>query len=371
MRRSILPLLERAVLVAIASACGTSSQQPDGGGNDASDETTADATVDAPDLDAGPDVDNSDDGGVLEAIAPLPLPDGCVVTGKPDAFAPCGYSEDINDPIACGIDIDADTQQAGVCYVLCDPTEPDCVYYDLGNGDASDIYIVSCGAGCVGRLHDAARAEVEACCARLPGDRGDALARAAELEAASVVAFEIVADELARFGAPADLARDAIAAALEEREHTRAMADLARRFGGEPSTPTEAPVRRDRTLRELAIENAMEGCVRETFGAALAAWQAARATDDAVRDTMRGIARDEARHADLGWRIDAWLDGAAPPDVRRAMRRARRASLRALSASIDATYGAGDAPLGLPSRAEARALFRALDASLWAHPPRA
>lgn len=359
MRQSILPLLERAVLVALASACGTSGEKTDGG-LDAADEPAVDATVDAP-ADASGDVD---DGGVLEAVAPLPLPDGCAVSGKPDAFVPCGYSEDISDPVACGVDIDADTQAADVCYVLCDPTEPDCVYYDLPGGDAGDTYILSCGAGCVGRLHDEARAAIEGSCAHVAAGRGEVLARAAELEATAVFAFDIVAGELARFGAPAELVDDALVAARDEIRHAVVVSDLAKRFGGEPR-PVEAPAPRERARRAFAIENAVEGCVRETFGAALAAWQAARATDPAVRDAMRGIARDEARHADLGWRIDAWLEDIAPADERRAMRAARIASLRALERSL-ATYGDGDPTLGLPNRAEARALFGALEAGLWA-----
>jgi len=360
MRRSILPLIERAVLVALASACSSSNEQGDAGAPDASDEPSADATTEAA---ADATDEFVDDGGVLEAIAPLPLPDGCVVTGKPDVFAPCGYSENINDPIACGIDIDADTQQAGVCYVLCDPTEPDCVYYDLGNGDAGDTYIVSCGAGCIGRLHEEAREEIAGTCAHLRRDRGAILARDAELEAASVFAFAIVARDLARFAAPRELVDAAERSADDEMRHAHVVGALARRFGGAPREAAR-PAEATRDRRAFAIENAVEGCVRETFGAALAAWQAARATDPAVRDAMREIARDEALHADLGWRIDAWLASVGAEDETRAMRGARAASVCALEGSLDA-YGAGDAALGLPSCAEAKALFDALASSVW------
>ena len=46
-----------------------------------------------------------------------------------------------------------------------------------------------------------------------------------------------------------------------------------------------------RSIEPLAIDNAGEGCVRETFGAALAAVQAQRATDPTVRAMMVMVAR--------------------------------------------------------------------------------
>jgi len=54
------------------------------------------------------------------------------------------------------------------------------------------------------------------------------------------------------------------------------------------------------------MENAVEGCVRETWGAAVAAYQGECATDRAVRRAMRAIAADEAEHAALGWAVDGW-----------------------------------------------------------------
>jgi hypothetical protein len=61
-----------------------------------------------------------------------------------------------------------------------------------------------------------------------------------------------------------------------------------------------------RSLLEVARENAAEGCVRETFGALVATWQARTAADPLVRATMAGIAVDESRHAALSWAIDGW-----------------------------------------------------------------
>jgi hypothetical protein len=64
-------------------------------------------------------------------------------------------------------------------------------------------------------------------------------------------------------------------------------------------------------------------------------WQAERAQDPAVARAMRDIARDEARHAALAWRVLRW---GAPlldePAVRRTRRRIRHA-LRLLRAGAE------------------------------------
>jgi hypothetical protein len=62
-----------------------------------------------------------------------------------------------------------------------------------------------------------------------------------------------------------------------------------------------APAPPARSLEELAVENAVEGCVRETYGALTAIWQARTAKDPSVAAAVRRIARDETRHAALSW----------------------------------------------------------------------
>ena len=163
-----------------------------------------------------------------------------------------------------------------------------------------------------------------------PSAIGRQLAWMAQLEAASVVAFQALNADLARLGAPASLLRSVLAAAQDEVRHARRVArEAARRGVGVPSALV-APIGR-RSIEDLAIDNAEEGCVRETFGAALVAVQADRATDPRVRALMRGIAADELRHAALSWRIARWLearlDTARPcprgPGAARSARRAR------------------------------------------------
>jgi hypothetical protein len=355
-RTTISIAIRRAVLVALAPACGQTTTQTTDAGDDV---TLPDAAVDVATADV-------DDGGAIDDSSPF-IPDvhpppGCIISGKPDGFAPCGYVEMLNDSTICQVDVDADggTQDPSVCYQLCSFDEPDCTYYAL-----DDASYLSCGAGCIGRLHDDARAEERGSCAPLCASAGDWLSDAARLEATAVAAFEIVARDLARFGAPEPLVARALRAADDERRHAKVVGMLARDRGGALRSPVAAAPRA-RDLRAFALENAVEGCVRETYGAALAAWQASRAKDASVRDAMRAIARDEADHAELGGRIDAWLAHTLDPKTRDEVHAAREAALNALEASLASTTPrAFDDELGLPDKNRALALFQALRDEVW------
>jgi hypothetical protein len=166
---------------------------------------------------------------------------------------------------------------------------------------------------------------------------GAYLAGAAELEAASVTAFEFLADELAAHGAPANLISAAQKSERDERRHTRSMSALAKRFRGEVLAPRVRP-RRPRSLRAMAIENGVEGCVREAFGALAATYQAEHAGDPRVRRVMKKIAADETSHAALAFRVAAWIEGrldaAAARSMRTSMRKAGEALLREVAAPI-------------------------------------
>ncbi|RKH11032.1 hypothetical protein D7Y13_06585 [Corallococcus praedator] len=158
---------------------------------------------------------------------------------------------------------------------------------------------------------------------------GALFARMAHLEAASVPAFERLADELAAHGAPERLVRAARRSAGEEVRHARAMEALAVRHGAAMPEVKVAPFG-DRSLEALAIENAVEGCVRETFGALLAGWQARCAEDATVRETLAAIAPDELRHSELSWDIDAWAQARLPEDARARVEAARHEAWLAL-----------------------------------------
>jgi hypothetical protein len=141
------------------------------------------------------------------------------------------------------------------------------------------------------------------------------------------------------------------------------MGRMARRFGGalvQPSVGHDG----ERSLEDVAVENAVEGCVRETFAALVACWQAAHARDPEVARLMRGVARDETRHAALAWAVTSWawprLDRGARARLLTACRRAARSLRHEAGAEAELV-----ALAGLPSAAQHGALVDALAALLW------
>ena len=131
-------------------------------------------------------------------------------------------------------------------------------------------------------------------------------ATAAHLEAASVVAFERLARDLAAREAPAALVTAALDAAEDEKRHAEAMRRLGARHGV-TETPVEVRAIAERSTLAIAIENAVEGCVNEAFAAVLCDYQAAAALDPALAAAMRTIADEEHRHAALAVRTATWL----------------------------------------------------------------
>lgn len=193
---------------------------------------------------------------------------------------------------------------------------------------------------------------------------GRFFAEAAHLEAASVPAFERLSLELAFHGAPKALREAMLSAALEELEHTRITADLARGFGAQPVAP-EVQGQPMRSLLELAIDNAAEGCVRETFGALVAQYQALHAQHPRIRQAMIGIAQDETRHAELSWELDRWVTGELDADGQAAVHEARRRAVEKLQQDLEAQV---DPTLvleaGLPTPEIAKRLLATLSLSL-------
>jgi hypothetical protein len=194
---------------------------------------------------------------------------------------------------------------------------------------------------------------------------GDYLARAAHLESASVVAFERLADELSQHGAPAQLVERAHAARGDEERHALAMHELALTHGGLP-VAVRTTAFQARPLFELALENAVEGCIRETYGALVAAHQATRARDLQLRLAFRSIAPDEARHAALAHAVHSWATDCLDLASRE---RLRRAQLSAVFELAQVCASAPDAELieaaGLPDSGMACALLGELTREVW------
>ncbi len=122
-------------------------------------------------------------------------------------------------------------------------------------------------------------------------------------------------------GAPRDLRERALRAARDERQHAHAMTDLARERGAVVPR-VRAARRRARSLFDVALENATEGCVRESYGALFAVWQAEHAFDPRVRVEMQNIARDEAEHAELASDVHEWARKRLAPHERASLDRA-------------------------------------------------
>jgi len=311
----------------------------------------------------------------LEGDGGVPQGGVCAVTSTSSLSAGCGeYSFPLTgSAAACDAD-DAGQIPKANCQALCPPYPPQpsrpvlqctmttCVECGAGYTDIPEIdciYEVICGTGRRPRGLRPCRPR------RARSIVGAHLARVAYLEAASVDAFERLERELRAHGAPRHLRAGARAARRDEVRHARVTKALAERAGGVVASPRvrPGPVR---DLEAIALENAVEGCVREAFGAAVAVVQAERAGDASVRAEMRGIARDELRHAELSFRVARWLDTKLDAGARARVRRASAKAARDLVRSLEREPPpALVAALGVPDARRARAIAGELRAALW------
>ena len=226
--------------------------------------------------------------------------------------------------------------------------------------DVTCAYFVRCVGRRPAELREPSVASAEAC---------DLLSAMAALEEASIGAFVRLARELTHHRAPAELVSRARDAARDEIRHTRSMRVLAARFGADFDgvAGQRAKHRRAPRLVDILVENAIEGCVRETFGALMAHVQARGASDPVARLTMAEIAVDESRHAALAWAIDAWGSRRVSASDRRRIVAARAEAVRSLFREIERGPREIDGrELGLVGAVEARALASSLERHLWA-----
>jgi hypothetical protein len=214
------------------------------------------------------------------------------------------------------------------------------------HGDGATVTFTY-GILCTGRRPHAMPA-----CAGIASVR-DWLREQGRLEAASVTAFEQLARDLGVHHVPRSLVGACRRAARDEARHARACG-ASRPARCRRATPS---------IEALAIDNAIEGEVRETWGAVVGAWQAETATAPAIRRLMRGIAPDELRHAELAARLGRFYASrlSAPARARVAAAKAR--------AIDELEIGELPAPLatelGLPSREANAALLAGLRAQVW------
>jgi hypothetical protein len=191
---------------------------------------------------------------------------------------------------------------------------------------------------------------------------GRTLAAMGYLEEASVLAFEQLATQLSGFGAPDELIERCRAAASDERAHARWLTLLAQRHGASVPMVTQTPAASD--LLDVALHNAVEGCVHETFAALLAACRAQRATSPVLRGVFAKIAVDEAEHGQLAWDIHAWLQTRLDTDGAASVAAAQRLALAQLP---ERALAMATLPEELGSLADAESLALALRERLAAY----
>jgi len=178
-------------------------------------------------------------------------------------------------------------------------------------------------------------------------DSGAYFARCAHLEAASVVAFKQLATRLHRWGAPQALVHRCWEAAEDEVDHAQRIGALARSLGAtvpEVEVTTCAP-----TILEVALDNAVEGCVLETWAALRAHWVAQHGKTAEIREIYAKIAEDETRHAQLAWDLHEWFLEQLAPLQRARVDTARRRALDNLPQLAHTQSQRVPAVLGLPA----------------------
>lgn len=175
--------------------------------------------------------------------------------------------------------------------------------------------------------------------------------------------------ELRRLDAPEALIVRADAAHVDAVRHARVLRTLATRHGVRPAPPSVFPTP-VRELSAFGVENMVEVCVRETWVALVAHWQALHAADPDIAAAFARIAIDSARRAELGADLDRWVQGRVGVRERAVIRAARDRALAGL-AQIREPDPDLQRIAGLPSAGTARRLLRGLSTERWDSGPRA
>lgn len=177
--------------------------------------------------------------------------------------------------------------------------------------------------------------------------RGAWFAEQAYLERASITAFEQLATWLTNRGAPAELIERCREAAADEVVHAQHMAAHAERDGHEVPLAITEPSPDD--LLAIALHNAVEGCVRESFGALLGGHQARTCEDAELRELFAIIAADELRHGQLAWDLHAYLQAGLDEAGRAQVEAAQLVALDELAQATARNAARTPAGLGWPT----------------------
>jgi hypothetical protein len=194
---------------------------------------------------------------------------------------------------------------------------------------------------------------------------GDYFARAAYLDAASASAFLRLASELETHGAPGRMVDECHRAHLTELRHAAALGTLAEHY----RVAVMAPEAREFSVRPLvavALENIVEGFVRETFGTVVARCRARSAGNARIRQVMKKIAPEERGHAQLAFEIATWLQNVLTRVECVWVENAMRHAVRSLAHEIDVDTDIDLSwQVGVPSRDDALAIWSGLSQRVW------
>lgn len=343
MTRQRLHFVLTSALFSALSACGGTVIEPGDPGGDAGGDAGGDVATDVkPDLGGGdckPIADNTTCGEKVTYPCGLPIvvaatsptPEECATLCSPITFSSPGAPT--------------------FCYVWAEDTGPS--------------RTVNCASCAVGRRPADLLDGAPHACGEGDDIVGVALAEMAHIEAASVHAFRRLEDTLVRLNADEELVMRARRAARDEVAHARLVGNLAKERGFAPRR-VELAKDHESTTFELALENAVEGCVHETLGVAYLEHQRLHAEDPALRAMAEALYEDELDHAALSWDLLAFFDARLEGKERQALRKAQQRALKDVIVEVGRIDETVRTALGLPSQAVVAELVGTLQETLFA-----
>ncbi len=199
----------------------------------------------------------------------------------------------------------------------------------------------------------------------IPSVLGAYFSNMAAMETAAITAFRYLVRELEAYQAPDELVQMARLAVDEEIDHAE-MAGLLSEAYRTPVPEVKVDDFQLRSLFKIALENAVEGCVNETFAAACGIWQHEHAEHEVFRAVMGRVAEEESGHADLSWKIHRWVMPQLSEAERQHIYQAQQEAVADLENSFKVENDeALRLAVGLPDVADAARLIRELRIQLW------
>ena len=165
------------------------------------------------------------------------------------------------------------------------------------------VGVVSC-TGSTGLIKHGRAATTPVQYEALDDDWGGYFARLAQEEATAVFAFGELLEHLQDWEAPSSLQDWCGRIIEEEKVHTLMMSGLAHR-NGQQSAVVQFPEPNIVSMKEMAIHNALTGCIGETWSAVLLRYQSEHAPK--YNGVFKRIAKDETSHAEFSWVLHEWL----------------------------------------------------------------